>query len=274
MHAFARAAAAAMERGFNTTFDAAPPTNALSSSIVRGAVVGAPLPEKSLALLEGALTKILAAFPGVAFVTFRSLGDRWVPSSGSSHAGTAPLTSHVSPDARSVQQVVATWPLMQTLLASALACAAAAAVERGFNPAFEVVSSTYASSSSIVRGAVVGTPLTAKSLASLDGASPKFLAALPGMAFLTFRLLGNWWVQSSGLSRAGMVPPTSHGSPDARSVQRLAATRPLTKTWLAGALACATAAAVECGFDPAFKVVSLTCASSSSIVRGPLWVPL
>ncbi len=83
----------------------------------------------------------------------------------------------------------------------------------------------------------MGAPLTGKSLALLEGTSTKSLAAFLGVVFLTFRLLGNRWVRLSGLSRAGTAPPTSHGSPDARLVGRLAATQPLTRTLLASALA-------------------------------------
>jgi hypothetical protein len=66
-------------------------------------------------------------------------------------------------------------------------CARAAAVERGFDTAFDTMSPTHASSSSIVRGAGVGTPLTAKSLALAEGASTKSLAAFPGVVWPTLR---------------------------------------------------------------------------------------
>jgi hypothetical protein len=143
------------------------------------------------------------------------------------------------PDAHLVQRLAATLPLTRTSLASAFMRAAGAADKHGFNTTFNVTSSTYTSSSSIVRGAIVGTPLTAKSLASLEGAYTKSLAAFLGVVFLTFRSLGNRWVRLAGSSRAGTAPPTSHGSPDVRLVGRLAVTWLLMRTLLASALACA-----------------------------------
>jgi hypothetical protein len=70
-------------------------------------------------------------------------------------------------------------------LANDITCVAAAAVKRGFDTAFDATSPTYTLLLSIVKGAGMGTPLTAKSLALAEGASTKSLAAFPGMVWLT-----------------------------------------------------------------------------------------
>jgi hypothetical protein len=80
-----------------------------------------------------------------------------------------------------------TQPLTRTLLANAVTRVATAAVKQGFDTAFNAASPTYASLSSIVRGAGVGAPFTAKSLALAEGASTKSLAAFLGVVWLTLR---------------------------------------------------------------------------------------
>ncbi len=78
-----------------------------------------------------------------------------------------------------------TQPLTRTLLANAVARVAVAAVKQGFNTAFNTASPTYALLLSIMRGASVGAPLTAKSLTLVESASTKRLAAFPGVVWLT-----------------------------------------------------------------------------------------
>jgi hypothetical protein len=80
-----------------------------------------------------------------------------------------------------------TRPLTRSLLANALVRVAAAAIKRGFDTVFNAASPTYASLLSIVRGAGVGAPLTAKFLTSAEGASTKSLAAFPGVVWPTLR---------------------------------------------------------------------------------------
>jgi hypothetical protein len=137
---------------------------------------------------EGARSYPRVAKPPAALASnqwVQSLGNRWVRLLGSSRASTAPPTFHGSPDNHLVQRLATTWPLTRTSLAHAIARVAAVAVEWGFDTAFDATSPTYASSSSIVRGAGVGTPLTAKSLTLAEGALTKSLAAFPGMVWPT-----------------------------------------------------------------------------------------
>jgi hypothetical protein len=164
----------------------------------RGALALQPLPWRRLGIIAFAALASLRTSPcAVVIIAVAALASswRWRHRGRRPGAAWALLLSrrwrHCGrcPGAVAIVAVTALVSrlLTRTLLVDAVARVASAAVKRGFNTAFNALSPTYASLSSIVRGAGVGTPLTAKSLALAEGASTKSLVAFPGVVWPTLR---------------------------------------------------------------------------------------